>query len=167
MNKLTMLPLLTLLTAGTAMAQTNPTPNGAPTVSSRAQLRHEVRAQEMDALVAKLGLDPAAATNLKATMGRFRAQAMPLRQSARQTRRALKEELQSGSPNQARVASLTTQLLNDRSQLRAIGQERLDSLKGQLTPTQFATLIVSRREMGRQYRHDMRKSMKGGFTPEE
>ncbi len=48
---------------------------------------------------------------------------------------------------------------------------RLDSLKAQLTPTQFVQLLMSRREVARQMRRQLRQSesMKGGrgWQPEE
>jgi Heavy-metal resistance len=169
MNKL-MIPLFTLMMAGTAVAQTNPGA-AAPAATSRAAIRQEVRSQEMDALVARLGLDASAAANLRTTFARYGAQVAPLRKDARVTRHALKEELKSGSPDQGRVSSLTAQLMNDRAQLRTIQSARLEAVKAQLTPTQFAQLIVSRREMGRQFRGDMRRAMHGqgkaGWQPEE
>src|SRR5215813_11088249 len=91
-------------------------------------------------------LDPAARAKVEQTFNKYRPQLAPLRQDARKTRLALKDELDSRRPDEKKVSVLTTQLQNDRRQLIAISQERSAELKSELTPSQFARLMFARQQ---------------------
>jgi Spy/CpxP family protein refolding chaperone len=92
----------------------------------------------------RLGLDGESKAKVEATIARYRTQMMPLRQDARKTREALRAELVSGHPDEAKVSSLTTQLQGDRRQLAAVKQQRANELKSELTPSQYARLMLGR-----------------------
>ena len=90
------------------------------------------------------GLDEAAKVKVQQTFEKFRPQIQPLRQDLKQTRLALREQLDSASPDEGKVAALTTQLQSDRRQMMSIAQKRADELKGELTPSQYARLMMAR-----------------------
>jgi Spy/CpxP family protein refolding chaperone len=98
-----------------------------------------------DRLSSRLGLDADSKAKVEATIERYRAQMLPLRKDARRTREALRAELVSGHPNEGRVSSLTTQLQGDRRQLMQVKQQRANELKSELTPSQYARLMLGHR----------------------
>ena len=100
--------------------------------------------QRMDRLSSKLGLDAEAKAKVEQTFERYRSQMQPLREDARSTREALKAELASARPDEARISTLTAQLQNDRRQLMTVGQQRSAELKTELTPSQYAKLMLAR-----------------------
>jgi Spy/CpxP family protein refolding chaperone len=106
----------------------------------------------IDRLAAKLNLDAASTARLKATLERYHAQLGPLFQQQFQTRRALKEELAAPQPNASKLSQLTDQLTANREEIQAIEARKSAELKQQLTPQQYAQLVVSRHEMmGRRF----------------
>ena len=145
MYKLMMLPLLGILTAGTAIAQPQPS-------QSRIEQRQEQREQRVEKLAARLGLDAPGKAKLEATFARYGAEMRPVRQDLRQTRQALRAEL-AGAKDATRLSSLTAQLASDRQKLEALRAAKMSELQQELTPQQYAQLIVSRRE-GRRFHHE-------------
>jgi Spy/CpxP family protein refolding chaperone len=145
MYKLMMLPLLGILTAGTAMAQTG------TTSESRMEQRQEMRQARLDKLATRLGLDAAGKAKLEATFASYGAQMRPVWQDMRQTREALRAEL-AGAKDATRLSSLTAQLSTDHAKLQALRTAKMNELQGELTPEQYAQLIVSRHE-GRGFHH--------------
>jgi Spy/CpxP family protein refolding chaperone len=107
--------------------------------------------RRLDQLVGELRLDARQADSFRATFAKYRAQLAPLRQDALQTRRALRGALAAPQPDDRRVAQLTDQLASDRRQMRDVESQRMSDLKEQLTPTQYARLVLERHEarMGR------------------
>jgi Spy/CpxP family protein refolding chaperone len=145
MYKLMMLPLLGILSAGTAMAQTG-------TVSeARVEQRQEMQQARVDQLATRLGLDAQGKAKLEATFARFGAEMQPVVQDLRQTRQALRTEL-AGAKDAGRLSSLTAQLTSDRAKLQELRTAKMNELQSQLTPEQYAQLIVSRHE-GRRFHH--------------
>ena len=110
--------------------------------------------QRMERLSEKLGLDKSEQVAVRATFEKFRAQLEPLRKQAFETRSALREELAKKSPNEQRVSQLTDQLAQTRQQMRVIEGQRMQELRGELTPSQFAKLQLHRRGFGRRLHHD-------------
>lgn len=145
MYKLMMLPLLGILTAGTAMAQTS-----APVTQPAAtQTQAQNGAGHLDRLAAKLGLDAQGEATLKATFQRYGQQMKPVRQDMKQTAQALKAEL-AGNKDATIISSLTTQLSADRAKMQSIRAAKMSELQNELTPAQYAQLIVSHHE-GRRF----------------
>jgi Spy/CpxP family protein refolding chaperone len=89
---------------------------------------------------------------------------MPLRKTMWESRRALKDELASAKPDNARIAQLTDELAGTRSQMQSIHAQRQAELKSELTPQQYAQLLVSRHGRG-MHRHG--RGMRGGETPSQ
>ena len=100
--------------------------------------------KKVEHITAKLALDPASADKLRALMVKQHEQVAPLRKEAWETRSALKAELANPKPDQRRVLQLTDQLTRGRQQMQTLRTQHMAELKAQLTPEQFAQLLVSR-----------------------
>jgi Spy/CpxP family protein refolding chaperone len=100
-------------------------------------------------VAARLGLDEAGAAQLRATFEKYRSQIAPLAENARETRRALREELARPQPDGSRLSQLTDQLTSDRRQLGALFAQRTDELRGQLPPQSYAKLVLREGRHGR------------------
>jgi Spy/CpxP family protein refolding chaperone len=140
-----------LLAGAPAFAQT-----GSAGSAEHEQMRQERMEGRIDQLVGKLGLDAAGAARLRQTIASYQAQLGPLHKEQWQTRKALKDELAAAQPNAAKLSQLTDELAANRQKMQAIEAQRAADLKQQLTPQQFAQLVVSRREMGREFHKHMR-----------
>jgi hypothetical protein len=151
-----------LLLGAPAFAQTS------DAVDRQAQVHMAVEA-EMSQLVAKLGLDSAGAAALKQTFAKYRAQMQPVRQDLWQSVKAMRQELASAKPDTARLSQLEDQVAGDRQKMQAIETARAAELRQQLTPVQYAQLIVSRRAFGRELRHRLRGEHRrwGGGEPSQ
>jgi Spy/CpxP family protein refolding chaperone len=136
-----------LLAGAPAFAQTGS--------GQHAQMRQQIMDNELSQLASKLGLDQAGTARFRQTFTKYQAQLGPLHREQWQTRRALKDELATPQPNAARLTQLTDELSSNRQQMQAIEAQRSAELKQQLTPQQYAQLVVSRREI----KHDIRKQM--------
>jgi hypothetical protein len=151
-----LVPLLLLLAGAPAFAQTN-----AP-VSS--QERQQIVNHEVDQLVNKLGLDASGAARFRQTFASYQAKLAPLRKEQFQAHRALKQELANPQPDAARLSQLTDDLQNNRLKMQSIEQERSAELRQQLTPAQYAQLIVSRREIMRDMHKQFRAARRQGAS---
>jgi Spy/CpxP family protein refolding chaperone len=141
-------PLLLLLGGAPAFAQT--------VAPSQAEARQQIVDRELDQLTAKLGLDAAGAARFRQTFARYQSQLAPLRQEQFQTRRALKDELAKPQPDASRLQQLTDTLSSNRQRMESIEAQRRAELKQELTPQQYAQLVVSRREVMRDLHRQMR-----------
>jgi Spy/CpxP family protein refolding chaperone len=160
MNQRIVVPLMLLLGGSPVVAfahQGGPSP----------EVRQQIVSQEIDQLAQKLGLDAAGSARFKGTFARYQSELRPLHKDAFETRRALKQELASAQPNQGKVVQLTDQLTSDRDQMRSIQQRRMAELKSQLTPTQYAQLLLSRREVARDLRSKLRAASSSGSGARE
>jgi hypothetical protein len=146
MYKLMMLPLLGILTAGTALAQPTPSQTQVQTQAER-QARFEAR---MDRMAQRLGLDAQGKAAVEATFVRYRSQMKPVWQDMRATRQSLKAEL-AGGKDAGKLSALTAQLTSDRGKLAALQQAKMGELQSELSPAQYAQLVVSRH--GRRFGH--------------
>ena len=155
MYKMMMLPLMGVLMAGTAMAQ------GAPAPASNVEQRQEHMQARLDKLASKLGLDAQEKAAVESTFTRYRAQMQPVRQDMKQTRQALQAEL-AGGKDAGKLSSLTAQLTADRQKLGALRQAKMGELQKELTPAQYAQLVVSRHEGRRGFGHGRHGGGEGG-----
>jgi Spy/CpxP family protein refolding chaperone len=160
------LPILMLLAGAPAFAQTQAAPATA-TSDARAQQRQQFVDQELAQLTTKLGLSGDGANQLKQTFAKYRGQLQPLRQSTGQTAQALRQELAAAKPDSTRLSQLSDQLVANRQQMQSIEQQRTTELKAQLTPEQFAQLLMSRREMGREMHRHMRGTRHQNQAPQQ
>jgi Spy/CpxP family protein refolding chaperone len=133
---------------------------GAPAFAhSPASASSESRSGEIDKLASQLQLDAAASARLHQTFDKYRALLAPLRRDDWQTRRALRQELGRSQPDDHKLRTLTDQLTSDRQRMRSIAEQRAGELKQELTPAQYAQLVLSRHELGRRGRrmHEPRR----------
>jgi heavy-metal resistance protein len=114
------IPMMLLLGAAPAFAQTT-----APAATSPAQQQ------------------------IEATRTRFQSQMKPLWQDAKATRQALSAELQKSAPDNATLQQLTDKLTSDRQQLHSLRSQQLAELKDQLSPQQYAKLMLRHPGFGR------------------
>jgi Spy/CpxP family protein refolding chaperone len=111
--------------------------------------------KKVEHLASKLALDAASADKLRALMVKHHEQVAPLRKEAWETRSALKAELANAKPDQRRVLQLTDQLTRGRQQMMTLRTQHMAELKAQLTPEQYAQLLLSRGgHHGRRHKHD-------------
>jgi Spy/CpxP family protein refolding chaperone len=141
MYKLMMLPLLGVLATGTAMAQTTSASN------SQTSDRQAMKQARLDKMAAKLGLNAQEKAAVQSTFEKYRSQMKPVFEDLKTTRQSLKTEL-SGSKDATRLTQLTQQLSSDRQKLASLQQAKQTELQGELTPQQFAQLVVSRHGRG-------------------
>jgi Spy/CpxP family protein refolding chaperone len=80
---------------------------------------------------------------------KYRDQAKPIWQDARATRQSLQAELGKAQPDDATLTQLEDRLASDRQQMMAIHQQRNAELKKELTPKQYAELMLRRPRFGR------------------
>jgi Spy/CpxP family protein refolding chaperone len=146
--------LMMLLAGAPAFAQAAPS-SGAAVESSSSDARLEAR---MDKLSQRLGLDPAESAAVRATFTKYHAQLAPLRQNAIQTRQALRAELGKATPDEARISQLTDQLASQKQQMQAVHKQKMQELRGELSPSQFARLMTGRHQFGRRSHHRYDKS---------
>jgi Spy/CpxP family protein refolding chaperone len=139
--------LMMLLAGVPAFAQTAPS-NGAAVESSDARI-----SARMDKLTQRLGLTPAEGAAVRATFTKYHAQLAPLWQSAKQTRQTLRDELAKPTPDEAKVSQLTDQLVGQKQQLHAVNKQKMQELRSELSPSQFARLVAGRHEFGRRFHH--------------
>ncbi|MGZ3427584.1 MAG: Spy/CpxP family protein refolding chaperone [Polyangia bacterium] len=130
------LPVMLLLGAAPAFAQSAPTTTD--------QARQEMIDARVDSLGARLGLDAAGLASFRATVERFGSQSKPLRQDLFATRGALRDELAKAQPDDGKLAQLTDRLASDRQQMQSLEAQKLAELRHQLTPQQYAKLMLAR-----------------------
>jgi Spy/CpxP family protein refolding chaperone len=137
-----MLPLMMLLASAPAFAHGNGN-DGDPAAGA------ERREKRLASMSAKLGLDAAGTEALRATFTRYQAQLAPLRKDSWQTRQALQQELANAQPDAARLTQLTDRLAGNRQKMASLVAQRQADLKQQLTPAQYAKLVLSHHGFGR------------------
>ena len=108
------------------------------------EVRRQRAEARLDQLAGDLGLDTQGTAKVRATFERFRIELGPVREQTRETRRELRQALTSPQPDEQRVAQLTDRLMSSRTRLRAIEVERTQALRQELTPSQFARLMLTR-----------------------
>ena len=136
---------------------------GAPAFADRApepqaQSERSFGEERMERMESKLGLDAAQAARVRATFEKYRGELMPLRKDAFETREELGRELATATPNRSRITELTDRLIRDRGEMRSINERRMGELRSQLSPEQYARLIVRHEGRGRhgRFRHGRR-----------
>jgi len=96
-------------------------------------------------------VDPDLRAKVEVVSARFRDQAKPLWQDARATRESLKAELQKAQPDDATLVQLEDRLASDRQQMQALHAQKQAELKKELTPKQYAQLMLSHPRFGRRF----------------
>ncbi len=94
-------------------------------------------------------LAPDAQQKVEATRARFRDQMKPLWQDARATRQSLRAEVQKAQPDDSTLVQLENKLASDRQQMQALHARQQTELKSELTPAQYAQLMLRHPRFGR------------------
>ena len=105
-------------------------------------------------------LDPDLRAKVEVVSARFRDQAKPIWQDARATRESLKAEVAKAQPDDATLVQLENRLASDRQQMQALHAQKQAELKKELTPKQYAQLMLRHPRFGRRFHGDGR--MHGG-----
>ena len=96
-------------------------------------------------------VDPDLRAKVQAVRAQFRDQAKPLWQDARATRESLRAELAKAQPDDATLTQLEDRLASDRQQMMAIRVQGQAELKKELSPKQYAELMLRHRHFGRRF----------------
>lgn len=134
----TALPLMALLVGSTALAQPSPSEATNPATATQASSANDAAT----AIANHLGLDATTASAVAQTLAKYRAQLEPIRQAEQQTAQALQQELAAAQPDPARLTQLANQLTSGRQQVEAVDAQELAELQQELTPAQFAKLVL-------------------------
>jgi Spy/CpxP family protein refolding chaperone len=102
-------------------------------------------------------LPPDVQQKIDASRAQFRAQMKPIFEDVRATRQSLRDELQKAQPDDGKLVQLEDRLASDRQQMQALHAQKQAELKRELTPSQYAKLMLSRPRFGRR--------MHGGGRP--
>ncbi len=94
-------------------------------------------------------LDPDLRAKVQSVSAKFRDQAKPIWQDARATRESLKSELAKPQPDDATLVQLENRLASDRQQMQALHAQKQAELKKELSPREYAQLMLSRPRFGR------------------
>jgi Spy/CpxP family protein refolding chaperone len=148
-------PLMLLLAGSPALAQSNQPPTGAAGESTATE-KKQIIDNEMRQMASKLGLSSTETAQFMQTQEKYFSQMQPLWQDAQQAEESLKAELAKPKPDQKRLSQLSDQLTGDHQRIVALQTQKMADLKRQLTPEQYAKLLVSRRAMGREIHQKMR-----------
>jgi Spy/CpxP family protein refolding chaperone len=103
-----------------------------------------------------LGLTPDAQAQVQATRTKYRDQLNPLFQDMKATHQSMRTELQKSSPDDATLSQLTDKLQSDRQQMMSIRQQQNAELRKELTPTQYAKLMMARARFFGRHMHGHR-----------
>lgn len=134
-------PVMLLLGAAPAFAQPDP--------AATQQAKQEMVDAKLDAFGARLGLDANELGRFRGTLDRFRSQMKPLRQDSFAARRTLRDEMAKAQPDEGRVTQLTNQLASDRQQIQSLQAQKMSELRRELTPQQYAKLMLAHPRFGR------------------
>jgi Spy/CpxP family protein refolding chaperone len=116
-----LIPMMLLLGAAPAFAQTN------------AQVTPETK-QKIEAVQAK-----------------FRGQGKPIFEDMHATRQSLQDEMGKAQPDDAKLLQLEDRMASDRQQLQTLHAQKQAELKSQLSPKEYAQLMLSHKHFGRRH----------------
>lgn len=127
----------------------------------REKIRRKIRSMRAWRLTEALDLDEKTAGKLFPIINDYDEKFGKLAKKARKTRRALRKELSSGSPNKARLDTLIDEMEQEHKDQYEWQRDRFKAVRKVLTPEQSAKIIVILPELDRQIRQEIRKAMRG------
>ncbi len=115
-----------------------------------------------------IGLSADAQAQVQATRSKYRDQLKPIFQDMKSTHQSMRAELQKSSPDDATLSQLTDKLQSDRQQMMSIRQQQQAELRKELTPTQYAKLMMARARFFGRHMHGHRGQggQGGGDAPQ-
>ena len=97
-------------------------------------------------------LPPDVQQKVKATHERFKPELQPVFGDMRSARQALRAEMGKATPDAATLSQLEDRLAADRQKMMAVRDEVQKELRSELTPQEYAQLMLSRHErFGRRF----------------
>lgn len=130
-----------------ALAAQAPTDSGMRPDAAQVQaLREQVRQRWNEHVRSALELNDEQTAKLQQTEQRFDAQRQPIRARQRDVNQALRAELQSSAPEQARVTELMNEQQQNRAKLQEIDRNQDREMQGYLSPVQRARYQNERRQ---------------------
>jgi len=94
---------------------------------------------------------PETQQKIQAARAQFREQGKPIFQDMRATRQALQDEMQKATPDDGKLTQLEDRMSSDRQQLQSLHQQQQQALKSQLSPKEYAQLMLSHKHFGRRH----------------
>lgn len=136
-----------VLVLGPALAAQAPADSGMrPDAAQVKALREQVRQRWNEHVRAALELNDDQTAKLQQTEQRFDAERQPIRARQRDVNQALRAELQSSAPEQARVTELMNEQQQNRAKLQEIDRTQDREMQGYLSPVQRARYQNERRQ---------------------
>ena len=145
-------PVMALLAGAPALARAAAPVAGTPGEASECPGFAGGHAEHM---ASKLGLDPTAKAKFEETNQKYFGQMKPVWQDVKQKDEALKAELAKPKPDESQLTKLSDGITSDREKIASLEQDRLNALKSELTPEQYAKLLVTQHEMAGRFHHEM------------
>jgi Skp family chaperone for outer membrane proteins len=100
------------------------------------------------AAAAPAAMTPELHQKLEAVRARFMPQVKPIAEDAFATRKALRDEVQKAQPDDGTLTRLEDRLASDRQQLESLRAQKQAELKRELTPQQYAQLMLRHGHFG-------------------
>jgi Spy/CpxP family protein refolding chaperone len=94
---------------------------------------------------------PETQQKIEAVRAQFRGEGKPIFEDMKATRQALQDEMQKAQPEDGKLTQLEERLSADRQQLEALHAKKQAALKSQLSPKEYAQLVLSRKHFGRRH----------------
>ncbi len=99
-------------------------------------------------------LSPEIRQKVQDTRARYKEQFAPLMRDARSARQALRDEMKKAQPNATTLSQLEDRIVDDRQKLEALRDQVQKELRGELSPEQYAQLMIARQDrFGRRMHH--------------
>lgn len=144
---MTRLSWIGVLVLAPALAAQAPDDSGMrPDAAQVKALREQVRQRWNEHVRSALELNDEQTGKLQQTEQRFDAQRQPIRARQRDVNQALRAELQSSAPEQARVTELMNEQQQNRAKLQEIDRNQDREMQGYLSPVQRARYQNERRQ---------------------
>jgi hypothetical protein len=144
--------LALVLLGSTAMAQPDP---------ARAQIRERVRQAIVDRMVHTLRLDAPTTARFTEVVKKYDDQNAAIMAENQPMRRQLKQLLDSGTPDDARILSLADRILANRVRMKKLDDERNAELRKLLKPADYGRMILVFPNVNRQVRAEIFQALNG------
>jgi Spy/CpxP family protein refolding chaperone len=151
-------PLMLAMVVGAVVVNAQP---ANPNATARPALEQALRQRLAMVTKQRLGLTDQQMTQLEQSNSKFAPQLMQLLASERETRRQLRLELTSPTPNQQHVSTLIDQTLTLQKQRVSIVEAEQKDLARFMTPVQRAKYVALQAEFRRRAQEMARKNARG------
>ncbi len=136
-----------------------------PDVQKRAQVRQQATELVMQRLTQELALDPATQAQLRQSWDRTQSQIEGVRKEMWLAMKELRAQLQSPTPDNARLSQLSDVVVNDRAKVEQLEQQRIAEWRRILTPAQFAKAVLVSPRIKREVQQQVMQAVRGMRAP--